>query len=96
MIARNRPRHYTQRDQWSKKYDSEEENEGWRHGRLTPKLSGAAPQHDWHFIHGASAQTYVRHHIANPLIQRIAAITRIPQTTGGAKIQKRKACHLTS
>jgi hypothetical protein len=27
---------------------------------LTPKLSGAAPQHYKHFIHRASAQTHVR------------------------------------
>jgi hypothetical protein len=27
---------------------------------LTPKLSGAPQQTDWHFIHGASAQTIVR------------------------------------
>jgi hypothetical protein len=25
-------------------------------------LSGAAPQYEWHFIHGASAQTHVRQH----------------------------------
>ena len=30
--------------------------------RLTPKLSGAAPQRYRHFIHGASAQTHVRQH----------------------------------
>ncbi len=39
---------------------------GIRHDRLTPMLSGAAPQHYVHFIHGASARTHVRRH---PVVQ---------------------------